>query len=114
VGDKNTQNLKIIVSPDEMKAVAADLINVEYSNSYVVLNFIQTYAVMPDDENQPPTRNGIVTAKVMLSWEHFARFYSSTAEFFKATKNAAEKLSKSAFDFVDNMTVVVVDGNDEQ
>lgn len=112
--NKDIQNLKIAVLPNEMKAVAADLITTEYNNGYVVLNFIQTYAVAPEEGNQPPTRNGVVTARVMLSWEHFARFYSNTAEFFKATKNMAEKLSKSAFDFVDNMTVTVVDSNDEQ
>ena len=110
--DKNIQNLKIIVSPNEMKAVAANLINVEYNNSYVILSFIQTYAVTSDEENQTPTRNGVVTARVMLSWEHFARFYSNTADFFKATKDKAGKFSKSAFDFVDNMTVTVVDDND--
>lgn len=103
-----------VISPNEMKAVAADLITTEYNGSYVVLNFIQTVDTVTSEENQASTRNGIITARVMLSWEHFARFCSNTAEFLKTTRDSAGKFSKNAFDFVDNMTVTVVDGNDEQ
>lgn len=93
----------ISVSPNELKAVAADLINMEFNNSYVVLSFIQTYTSMPEDENKPPIRNGVVMSRVMLSWEHLVRFSANLADFIKATKSHAEKNSQKAFELVENI-----------
>lgn len=103
--DEKTFNIS--VPPSELKAVAADLITVEYNNSYVVLSFIQTYEVTKDGDTS--ARAGTLTGRVMLSWEHFARFYSEMSKFFKATKDKAEKNSKQAFEFVEKMTTVEED-----
>ena len=99
--DEKTFNIS--VSPNELKAVAADLINMEFNNGYVVLSFIQTYASMPEDESKPLIRNGVVMSRVMLSWEHLARFSADLNNFVKSTKENAEKNTQKAFELVENM-----------
>lgn len=107
------ENLNISVSPNELKAVAADLINLEINNSYVVLSFVQTYAVLPDDDDKPLVRDGVVMSRVMLSWEHVARFSSDLANFVKATKGVAEKNSQKAFAIVENLKMPEVENGQQ-
>lgn len=106
-------NVNISALPSEMKAISADIINIEYSNGYVFLTFVQTYGTDDDEDADIVTRNGLVMSRVMLSWEQCARLLSDMAKFVKSTKDKAEKNSKKAFDFASNMTVTVVDNNDE-
>jgi|GEM_PF-2953557 len=106
--------INVSTSPNEMKAMSADVINIDYNNYYVFLTFIQTYNVGEDKELDSSIRNGVVMSRVMMSWEQFARLLSDMAKFAKATKNKAEKISKKAFEFTDNMVLTVVDDNDEQ
>ncbi len=109
-------NINVLALPNEMKAMSADLINIDYNNGYVFLNFVQTYGVGKDNgkETDISTRNGIVTSRIMLSWEQFTNLISDMANFVKLTKNKAEKISKKAFEFAENMTITVVDDNDEK
>ena len=107
-------NINVLALPNEMKAMSADLINIDYNNGYVFLNFVQTYGVGDDKGKESSTRNGIVTSRVMLSWEQFTNLLSDMANFAKTTKSKAKEISKKAFEFADNMTITVVDDNDEQ
>lgn len=95
--------LNISVSSNEIKAVAADLISIEFNNSYAVLSFVQTYRSMSEKESEELTLNGVVTSRVMLSWEHLARFSFELANFIKSTRSEAEKNSKKAFEIANGI-----------
>lgn len=107
-------NIDIQVSPNEMKAVSADVVDIDYNNNYVFLTFVQTFGVGENKKAKVLTRNGVVMARVMLSWEHFSLLTSDITNFVKETRDKAEKISKKAIEFADNMTVTVVDDNNEQ
>lgn len=89
-------NIKIMADILKIDAISADVVSIEESNGYIILNFLQTFP--KPDENQSQTTNisqvsknqsdriGKIVCRVSLSWEHFVRLIpliSKTAKDFE-------------------------------
>ena len=102
--DKNpVVKLNIQSTPEEIKAISADVINIENRNGYVVMNFLQTVGnTMTTEENNPIIQNAVVIARVMLSWEHFVDTTQQMMYFMKHTQTNAESNHSKAITFANN------------
>ena len=103
--EKNpVMKLNIKSTPEEIKAISADIINIESHNGYVVMNFLQTVGNnIAAKENNTIIHDAVVMARVMLSWEHFVDTTQQMMYFMKYTQKNAESNHSKAITFANNL-----------
>lgn len=102
--DKNpVMKLNIKSTPEEIKAISADVINIENHNGYVVMNFLQTVGNnITTEESTTITQDAVVMVRVMLSWEHFVDTTQQMMYFMKQSQKTAESMHTKAVTFANN------------
>lgn len=113
VKDKNKKKsaikLNIQATPEDFKAAPADVVNLEFHNGYVIMNFLQTVGEGSfNEKNSTEVQSAVVMSRVMLSWEHFANTTQQMMYFMKQTQESAEFNHKQAVTFANNF------GTDEE
>jgi maltoporin len=95
--------LNIKSTPEEVKAISADVINIGSHNGYVVMNFLQTVGnTIANEENNAIIQDAVVMARVMLSWEHFVDTTQQMMYFMKQSQKNAESNYSKAVTFANN------------
>ena len=101
--------LNIQATPEDFKAIPADVVNLEFHNGYVIMNFLQTVGESSfDEKNSTEISSAVVMSRMMLSWEHFVHTTQQMMYFMKKTQEAAESNHKQAVTFANNF------GTDEE
>lgn len=97
--ETNPNAIEVVADVDKLNTVHADMIQIETSNDYIIINFLQTYpnAMPAKNPNEPkPAKMAKIASRVALPWAHMAKALPVLAQAIKATEEVAEKNYKEA------------------
>ena len=91
--------LNILATNDDMKAAFADTVVFEEANGYVLMNFLQTKE-MNEENDGIPVKQGFLSARVALSWDHFVQLLPRIVAYAERMKSSAEENREISLDIL--------------